>query len=84
MAGRPASLTAPYTALRVQWTEVARTFSLQPVYAGVPTSHPNSAVCAMAPYVPPGGGHRWAYPLGGGPGEVIRGRWSTGGGGRLG
>jgi len=67
MAGTPASLTAPYAATRVQWTEVARTFSLQPIEARVLTSHPNSAVCAMALYVPAGGGHRWAYPLSGGP-----------------
>ena len=67
MAGTPASLTAPYTAPRVQWTEVARTISLRPVYTGVLNSHPNSAVCAMALYVPAGGGHRWAYPLSGGP-----------------
>ena len=45
--GTPASLTAPYKAALVQRKEVERPFSLQPIYADVLTSHPNSAVCAF-------------------------------------
>ncbi|HEY4929723.1 MAG TPA: hypothetical protein VIH95_11280 [Acidimicrobiales bacterium] len=67
IAGTPTSLTAPYTAPREEWTEVSRTFWLRPVYAGVPTSHRNSAVCAMILYVPAGHGRWWMYPLSGGP-----------------
>jgi hypothetical protein len=65
--GTPASLTSSFKAPRVQWTEVARTFSLQPIYAGVLTSHPNSAVCAMFLYVAADHGRWWTYTLGGGP-----------------
>ena len=66
-AGTPASLTAPLTAPQIKWSEVARTYSLQPIYAGVLTVHPNSTVCAMFLYVPAGPGRWWTYTLSGGP-----------------
>jgi hypothetical protein len=67
LPGTPASLTASFKAPRVQWSEVERTFSLQPIYASVLTRHPNSAVCAMFLYVPAGHGQWWTYSLSGGP-----------------
>lgn len=67
VSGTPASLTAQYTAHQVQWKEVGRTYSLQPIYAEVLTSHPNSAVCSFILFVP-AGDRRWGtYGLSGGP-----------------
>ena len=67
VAGTPRSLTAPYTAPRERWTQVTTTLFFQPVYAGVPTSHRNTSVCAMILYVPADHGRWWMYPLSGGP-----------------
>ena len=66
-AGTPASLMVPYTVSQVKWEEVARTFSLRPIYAQVLTSHPNSAVCAFFLFVPAGNQRWWSYRLSGGP-----------------
>ena len=66
-AGTPASLIVPYTVAQVKWQEVARTFSLRPIYAEVLTSHPNSAVCAFFLFVPAGDQRWWSYRLSGGP-----------------
>jgi hypothetical protein len=47
--------------------EVMRTYALEPIYAEVLTSHPNSAVCAFFLYVPAGNQRWWTYVLSGGP-----------------
>lgn len=67
VTGTPASLMGPYPAAREHWTEIARTFSLRPIYAGVVASHSRTGVCAMILYVPAGGDRWWSYPLSGGP-----------------
>jgi hypothetical protein len=67
VAGTPASLVAPNKATRVVWKEVMRTYALEPIYAEVLTSHPNSAVCAFFLYVPAGNQRWWTYVLSGGP-----------------